>query len=184
MAARNRYAFIDAEYTGEHTHTTLVSLGVVGEDGESIEVVFNDFDRDQVTPWLEENVLAHLDMSKAVPRRVGWERLVRWFEDYRAGGDVSLVSVGKTYDLTLLFELWHFACPERKFFHNLYCLPDWLNHAAHFDLPTVFFMSGLDPGLDREAFLGPDVPQGRRHDALHDARIARACFFKCVDAGA
>jgi len=180
MTMKNRFAFIDAEYTGEHARTTLVSLAVVGEDGSSIEVVFDDFDRDQVTPWLRENVLDHLDMSKAVSKREGWERLVAWFDAYRAGNDVSLVSVGKTHDLTLLFELWHFACPERKYFHNLHCLPDWLNHAAHYDLPTVFFMRGLDPGLERTKFLGDNAPQGRRHDALFDARVARSCFEKCM----
>jgi hypothetical protein len=180
MSAKPRHAFIDAEYTGEHARTTLVSLAVVGEDGESVELVFDDFDRDQVTPWLEENVLAHLDMAKAVSRHEGWTRLVAWFEDYRRGRPVSLVSVGKTHDLVLLFELWHFACPERKYFHNLHCLPDWLNHAAHYDLPTVFFMRGLDPGLDRAAFLGAEAPAGRRHDALYDARVARACFMKCL----
>lgn len=176
----SRLVFVDAEYTGEHARTTLVSLAAVGEDGEGIEIVFDDFDRDQVTPWLEENVLAHLDMGKAVSRREGWTRLAAWFETYRQGRPISLVSVGKTHDLVLLFELWHFACPERKYFHNLHCLPDWLNHAAHYDLPTVFFMRGLDPGLDRAAFLGAEAPAGRRHEALYDARVARACFYKCL----
>lgn len=175
-----RYVFVDAEYTGEHARTTLVSLALVGEDGESIHISFSDFDRRQVTPWLEENVLAHLDPAVAVPRDTGWRQIADWLDGYRCGKRVSLVSVGKTHDIVLLFELWHAAFPERPFFHNLHCLPDYLNHAAHYDLPTVFFMCGLDPGQPREAFLGNATPPGRRHDALYDAQVVRLCFQKCL----
>lgn len=174
-----KFAFLDAEFTGEHQRTTLVSLAVVGSGDEQIYLTFDGYDRDQVTPWLEENVLRHIDPASAVSYAEGYRRLASWFESYSAGEPVSLVSVGKTLDLVLLFELWHHAHPERKYFHNLYCLPDCLNHSAHFDLPTIFWLAGLPPDQNREALAVGKVA-GHRHDALYDATVVRECFRKCV----
>ncbi|MBX3260986.1 MAG: hypothetical protein KIS78_10415 [Labilithrix sp.] len=176
----DRLLFVDAEFTGEHQKTTLVSLALVGLDEESILVTFNDYDRDQVTPWLEENVLAHVDASRSVSSAEGFRRIAEFVEAYSAGERVSLVSAGKLTDLILLFELWHHAHPERKYFHNLYCLPPSLNHAAHFDLNTMLYLAGVDPGVDRAEFAGVTGPR-KRHDALWDARVVRACFFKLHD---
>jgi hypothetical protein len=173
----HKYLFIDAEFTGEHQKTTPVSFGLVGMDGESLSVVFNDYDRDQVTPWLEEHVLAHLDHDAAVPRSVGWRRIAAFMEEYAGGERIALVSAGKLTDIILLFELWHFGHPERRYFHNLYCLPDYLNHAAHLDLNTMFLLAGIDPSCDRAAFADVEFI-GRRHDSLYDARVVRACFLK------
>lgn len=174
-----KFAFVDAEFTGEHQRTTLVSLAVVGTGDEQIYLTFDGYDHDQVTPWLEENVLGHIDPASAVSYVEGYRRLAAWFEGYSAGELVSLVSVGKTLDLVLLFELWHHAHPERKYFHNLYCLPDYLNHSAHFDLPTIFWLAGLSPDLDREKLVEGAI-HGRRHDALYDALVVRECFNRCV----
>jgi hypothetical protein len=174
-----RLAFVDAEFTGEHAATTLVSLGIVGEAGPGLAVTFNDFDRSQVTEWLELNVLNHIDESKSVSREDGYEIVSRWFEDYSQGERVSLVSAGKLSDILLLFELWHVAFPERDYFHHLHCLPDYLNHAAHFDLPTIFMLAGVDPNVDRDAFVGGSVA-GARHEALHDALVVRECYRRCV----
>lgn len=172
-----KFLFVDAEFTGEHQKTSLVSLALVGMNDESVHVAFNDFDRDQVTPWLEENVLALIDPSTCVSSAEGFRRVSEFLDVYSSGERVSLVSAGKLTDLILLFELWHHAHPTRKYFHNLYCLPDSLNHAAHFDLNTMFHLAGVDPGTDRAAFAEVDLP-GVRHDALWDARIVRACFAK------
>lgn len=176
-----KFAFVDAEYTGEHARTTLVSIAIVGEDGSSVYVAFDDFAREQVTPWLEENVLAFIPPEIYASKLAGWKKIMAFLESYRDGQNISLVSFGKMQDLVLLFELWHAACPEREFFHSLYCLPDWLNHAAHFDMPTIFLMSGIDPNTTREELLGAEMPIGQRHDALFDAVATRACFLKCID---
>jgi hypothetical protein len=173
----SRFLFTDAEFTGEHQKTTLVSLALVGMNDEALHVTFDDYDRDQVTPWLTEKVLSLIDASQSVPSAAAFRRIASFMETYAAGEKISLVSAGKLTDLILLFELWHHAHPERKYFHNLYCLPDWLNHAEHYDLNTIFHLAGHDPGTDRAAFAGL-VGKGARHDALYDARVVRACFLK------
>lgn len=174
-----KFAFVDAEFTGEHQSTTLVSIAVVGSGDEKIYLTFNEYDRDQVTPWLEENVLKLIDPGSCVSYKEGYRQLSAWFENYAQGASISLVSVGKTLDLVLLFELWHHGYPERKYFHNLHCLPDYLNHSAHFDLPTIFWLAGISPDFDREKMVDSVIP-GCRHDALYDALVVRECFNRCV----
>lgn len=177
-----RFVFLDTEFTGEHVNATLVSLGLVGMNDEHLHVTFNDYAEDQVTDWLRENVLKYIDCSQSVDQKTGLGIVRNWLEQYSRGERISLVSMGKLQDITFLFELYRFDHPERKYFHYLHCLPDYLNHAAHFDLATMFYLAGLQPDLDREAFAGVKL-EGVRHNALYDARIVRACFLKLIHSG-
>ncbi len=49
--------FYDAEFTGLHKDTTLISIALVDENGRSLYAEFNDYDSKQVDEWIEENVL-------------------------------------------------------------------------------------------------------------------------------
>ena len=171
--------FIDAEYTGEHAYTTLVSLGLVTLEGESQYVTLNDFDSEQVTDWLRENILVDIDVSTRISSFEAYTRISQWMESYSKGKPISLISAGLGSDLLLLFELWKHNCPELKHFHALHCLPSYLNHTKHFDLNTLFFAAGIDPDIDRDAFVNHSL-NGVRHNALHDAKVVRECFLKLI----
>src|SRR5262245_45123377 len=160
-----KVVFIDAEYTGEHAYTTLVSLGLVTLEGDSLYVTLNDYDHDQVTPWLRDNVLNAIDSARSVSSAEAYRTVSNWLEQYSAGDPVHLVSAGLGSDLLLLFELWKHSRPGMKYFHALHCLPRYLNHAQHFDLNTLLFIAGADPDVERDAFLGRSV-SGARHNAL------------------
>ena len=175
-----KFVFIDAEFTGEHQFTTLVSIALVGEDGEYIHLTFNQYDPEQVTDWLRDNVIRNIEASKSVSYQEGFKSIKKWLENYRENKNISLISVGKTLDIILLFQLWHLDHKARRYFHNLHCLPEFLNHSAHFDLPTIFWMSGIDPEIDRNTLLSHSLP-GKRHDALYDARVVRECFYAVME---
>ena len=49
--------FMDTEFTGLHQKTTLISLGIVSEDGRTFYAEFNDYAQDQVDEWLKDNVI-------------------------------------------------------------------------------------------------------------------------------
>lgn len=174
-----KFVFVDAEYTGEHAYTTLVSLGLVTLEGDSLYVTLNDYDRDQVTDWLRNNVLPMIDERQSVSSTEAYRTISAWLEAYADGRRINLVSAGLGSDLLLLFELWRHARPDLKYFHALHCLPVYLNHTKHFDLNTLFFVAGIDPDVSREAFVDYSV-EGERHNALHDARVVRECFLKLV----
>jgi hypothetical protein len=175
--------FIDAEYTGEHAHTTLVSLGLVAMDGRELYLTLNDYDRDQVTDWLKANVLSMIDPETTVDSVTAFRLLDGWLKEVAGGGRICLVSAGLGSDLLLLFELYRHSRPDLKYFHALHCLPDFLNHVEHFDLNTLFFAAGEDAASDRDAFLSNAIA-GHRHNALHDAHLAKGCFVKLVKSGA
>lgn len=52
--------FMDSEFTGLHKNTTLISIGMVSEDGKEFYAEFNDYDKTQVDEWIYENVISKL----------------------------------------------------------------------------------------------------------------------------
>ena len=42
-----------------------------------------------------------------------------------------------------LNQIYHQGFPNLKYFHDLHCLPDYLNHSEHFDLNTIFYLAGI-----------------------------------------
>ena len=58
--------FMDMEFTGLHQYTTLVSIGMVTEYGDTFYAEFTDFDENQVDGWLVDNVLDNLYLTREV----------------------------------------------------------------------------------------------------------------------
>ena len=56
--------FFDTEFTGLHQKTTLISIGIVAETMETFYCELDDYDRDQLNPWLIENVIDNLKHKK------------------------------------------------------------------------------------------------------------------------
>lgn len=172
--------FFDAEFTGEHQYSTLVSIGMVGQDSEDLHICFSDYNKDQVTDWLKKNVLNSIHNEKKFSYSQGFKKIKLWLENYSKGRPVSLVSMGKSLDLVLLFQLWHLDYPSRKYFHNLYCLPDCLNHSKHYDLATLMMLANIDPDIDRENLFDIKETQNR-HNALYDAKVVKKVYEHCIN---
>jgi hypothetical protein len=56
--------FFDTEFTGLHKNTTLISIGLISEDGKTFYAEFTDYDKSQVDSWLQENVINNLVMQE------------------------------------------------------------------------------------------------------------------------
>lgn len=52
--------FFDTEFTGLHMDTTLISIGIVSEDGRKFYAEFLDYDESQCNDWITENVIKNL----------------------------------------------------------------------------------------------------------------------------
>lgn len=52
--------YFDCEFTGLRKDTTLISLGMVAEDGKKFYAEFMDYDFLQTDNWIEENVIGNL----------------------------------------------------------------------------------------------------------------------------
>lgn len=73
----NLKLFFDTEFTGLHKNTTLISLGIVSEDGKKFYAEFQDYDREQCDEWIKENVIkncfipifpSHSDIEKEIKK--------------------------------------------------------------------------------------------------------------------
>ena len=59
--------FFDTEFTGLHKNTTLISIGLVDENGRTFYAEFSNYDESQCDKWIHENVIKHLKWSKENP---------------------------------------------------------------------------------------------------------------------
>ena len=59
--------FFDTEFTGLRKDTTLISIGLVDENGRTFYAEFSDYDNSQCDTWIHENVIKHLKWSKECP---------------------------------------------------------------------------------------------------------------------
>lgn len=168
---------MDCEFTGLHKNTTLISIGMVSDDGHEIYCELKDYDKDQIDEWLQENVIDNLLFNDYtnLRKRFGSVTFVKgdkeevaqaiqdWLSKYKT---VELWSDCMHYDIVLFQDLFGgaFDVPE-----NVYYIP--------FDISTLFKVYGIDPDIDREAFIDTPI-EGRKHNSLYDARVIRACYDK------
>lgn len=168
--------FFDTEFTGLHQNTTLISIGLVAEDGNTFYAETTDFDTNQVDEWIQTNVVDRLSI---LPRLVSADEtdmrvsgnkatvrhyLQKWLEQYES---VEMWSDCLAYDWVLFCELFGGAFSIPK---NVYYIP--------FDLATLFKVKGIDPDVNREEYAG--LTGGNKHNALWDAKVIKACYEKAI----
>lgn len=169
--------FFDCEFTGLHQRTTLISLGLVAEDGQTFYAEFDDYDRGQIDEWLKENVLANLCARRGVTYGMqdgicylevkgSTEKikhyLSSWLERFHL---IEIWGDTPAYDWVLFCEL---------FGGGVECLPKNV-YRYPFDLCTLLKIEGVDPDMDREELSGV---KGIKHNALEDAQITKVCYEK------
>lgn len=173
--------FFDTEFTGLHKNTTLISIGCVAEDGRAFYAELTDYDKSQVDDWIQENVIDNLLFNdpdwqfgsinlgleelhfKGSKKQVA-EILQMWLNRIEK---VEMWSDCLSYDWVLFNDLFGhaFNIPE-----NVHYIP--------FDICTLFKVKGIDPDINREEFAGIE---GKKHNALHDARVIKACYDKLME---
>jgi len=182
--------FFDTEFTGLHKNTTLVSIGMIAENGYTFYAELTDYDKSQLDDWLKDNIIDNLLLSK-------WDKNYEPHERYTCvKGDKSLINKYLTqwlaqfssvemwsdclaYDWILFNDIFGHAFNVPK---NVYYIP--------FDICTLFKIKGVDPDISREEF-APSRGIGSRgnlrdwqkvkHNALYDAEIIKRCYEKLME---
>lgn len=180
--------FFDTEFTGLHQHTTLISIGLVADNGRKFYAEFTDYDKSQINEWLEENVISNLIYNSGEDwiytdgehtRREGdtiyiGQELEKWF--FSLGVDkIEMWSDGLAYDWVLFNQLWK----QNWVWWGPYNIPEMIYYIP-FDLATVFKIKGIDPDINREEFSGL-VEGQNKHNALWDAEVIKACYEKLIE---
>lgn len=189
--------FLDTEFTGLHQNTSLLSIGLVDEDGRYFYAEISDYDYTQMDEWLLKNVMNHmlynvnhftatrfkdnLEMDRSMyssysvemkgPIKEVRDKLNQWLQQY---DKVEIWSDCLSYDWVLFNNLFGNAFDIPK---NVYYIP--------FDICTMFKMKNIDPDISRERFIGDrieniDIPISK-HNALWDAYVIKECFYKLIE---
>ena len=196
--------FFDTEFTGLHKDTTIISIGLIDENGRTFYAEFSDYDESQCDNWIRENVIKHLKWSKEVPVENfvniyanGWEAfgskeyikivLSEWLSKYDY---VDLVSDCCHYDMVLFIDI----------FGDAWSIPDVVNPACHDinqDIAKYFDISEKEAfDLSREKFIEKvnidrqddqnnfDISEGEKiiniegdkHNSLYDAKVIKEIY--------
>lgn len=170
--------FMDLEFTGLHQHTSIVSIGLVAENGMEFYAEFNDYDLSQVNEWLIENVFRNLTLigqeynesNGSVQMKNNKHFIAAELEEWFAQFDsVTIWSDTLAYDWILFCELFGGALHIPK---NIYYIP--------MDIATLFLTKGIDPDINRKDFSGVD---GTQHNALDDAYMIKHCYERLMEIG-
>ena len=171
--------FFDTEFTGLHQKTTLISIGLVAETGETFYAELTDYDKSQVNDWVRDNVIAKLTLQnegyvgpyESMNVRGNSElvqtKLRDWLNQFE---QVEMWSDCLAYDWVLFNNIFGTAFDIPK---NVYYIP--------FDICTLFKIKGIDPDISREKFgCGEDYAEMPKHNALWDARVIKMCYDKLM----
>lgn len=155
--------FFDTEFTGLQQNTTLMSIGMVDEDGRTFYAELDDYDTKQVDNWIKLNVLANFKNEGSINIGMLKGELIDWLEPY---DKVEMWSDCLAYDWVLFNNIFGgaFGIPSK-----VYYIP--------FDICTLMKIKGIDPDINREEFAFGDTPTvTQKHNALWDAQVIRACY--------
>lgn len=177
--------FLDTEFTGLHQHTTLISLALAAENGAIFYAELDDYDREQVDPWIKKHVLSQLsggftNAEKAHTKTVMLcsgalvdvsRGLRRWLKQFGGKNSVEIWADVLAWDWVLFCEV----------FGGTFALPEQVHYIPR-DLSTLLDIRGIDPDTDREtlgtvAWSHPKLKLSRHH-ALYDALLERDIFEK------
>lgn len=179
--------FFDTEFTGLHKDTTLVSIGIIAENGQRFYAESVNYDEKQCDDWIRENVLKHtiLGGNDALAARLGEDRntlvvlgsdtdirheLGDWLKQFES---VQFISDVCHYDFVLLIDIFGtaFDLPKNV---SAVCYDINQDIARHYEIS------------DREAFdksredivseLCRQQIEGDKHNSLYDAEIIKAIY--------
>ncbi len=185
--------FFDAEFTGLRKDTTLISLGIVSDNGKKFYAEFTDYEENQCDEWIHKNVIDNLyldGMGDGVADLVDLDEepsgiMVRGNKNYVAKelkewlsqfDFIQFVSDVCHYDFVLLIDLLTGGKTALD-------LPDNISAVCHDINSDIARHYGIS---DKKAFYksreeivselcGHEV-EGVKHNALYDAEVIKAIW--------
>ena len=183
--------FFDTEFTGLRQDTTLVSIGLVAETGQTFYAELTDYNKSHIDGWLQKHVIDNL--------------ILHDFQsgDYKPFDNNVYLKDNKEHVANAirhwLLELENTAEPTFQMWSDvlaydwvLFCdlfeneLPSYIQYIP-MDLATVLQQNGLDPDMDRVEFSKAAIlpfentlPNSikNKHNSLYDALTITKCCYK------
>lgn len=188
--------YFDTEFTGLQKDTSLISLGIISEDGHCFYAKFTDYNQKQVNNWIEENVLAKLELSKEITdlydvyevegtKEEIREALLYWLGELD-DTHFDLVSDVCHYDMILFIDI----------FGGAFDLPEFISPACYDINQDIYYSTrSMSEAFDanRESLLKDlaensiddiyyemlpilELSDESKHNSLYDAIIIKALY--------
>lgn len=194
--------FFDFEFTGLHTGTTPISLGIVAENFGFFYAEFTDYDETQIErekdggEFIKTNVLDNLILEKQNLKEND-------FYEYYKGNDLFAMKVrGNKSFIVEKLKKWLFSFNTQlemwgdclhydwvlflDLFGSAFDLPECVYYIP-FDICTLFKIKNIDPDINREEFVKEYIKTykeaddfSNKHNSLHDADIIMYCYNKLI----
>ena len=198
--------FFDTEFTGLHMDTTLISIGIVSEDGRRFYAEFVDYDHSQVTPWIKENVIKHLRFwvpnqgedyyyvaSRVEFNLPGNDLFSAWNLEMNGTRDViyesldhwlsqfdsiQFVSDVSHYDFVLLIDLITNGGTALDLPDNISAVCHDINQdiAQHFGITDAEAFDMSREQIMNDLCGSEDIVTGDKHNSMYDAEVIRAIY--------
>lgn len=197
--------FFDTEFTGLHKDTTLISIGMVSEDGRTFYAELNDYDDSQINDWVRDNVISNLKFAPPKEYAPGqWEQEA--YVSSKFDPDIPLTKAysvefrGNTETVAAELKMWLEQFDDTielwsdclaydwvlfcNLFGNAFNLPSCVYYIP-FDICTLFKMNNIDPDINREEYAYMIDTASRsmlpKHNALWDACVIRVCYLRLIN---
>ena len=185
--------FFDTEFTGLRKNTTLISLGIVSEDGKKFYAEFTDYDESQCDDWIKENVLKNL-LGKYLPiggalNKKGKiieyscagsrEEVSKCLSEYLSQFDtIQFVSDVCHYDFVLLIDLLTNGGTAIDVPLNISVVCHDLNQdiAQHFRVPDHEALDMSREQIMNDLCRPEDIVTGDKRNSLYDAEVIQAIW--------
>lgn len=176
--------YFDTEFSGLHKDTTLISMGLVSENGKELYLEFTDYDKTQCDDWIKENVLNNTIMEgnssvtdivlDEMDYRKGDKQtlkgvLLHWLSQFDS---VELVSDVCHYDMVLFIDVFGTAFDLPKNVCPV-CYDINTDIAKEYNVALV---DAFD--MNREMLLEEfdKVVKGSKHNSLYDAKVIKEIY--------
>lgn len=177
--------FFDTEFTGLHKNTTLISIGMIAEDGKTFYAEFTDYNEKQCNDWILNNVINNLKYNDKEDWCCNYDndhlevvgakayirlQLKQWLlsnYDY-----IELVSDCCHYDMVLFIDI----------FGGAFDIPSQICPACHDinqDIARYYNFSEIEAfDYSREKILENRYISidGSKHNSLYDAKVIKAIY--------
>jgi len=186
--------YLDTEFTGLHQETTLISIGIIADNGAKFYGELTDYNQSQCDNWIKNNVISNLLLNKdsfgenpEVLDKNGTKlflgtqaelrvELTEWLTELSPEeASIEVVSDCLAYDMVLFNQIWGHSFNVPKCVHYIYT-----------DICTMFRMKHIDPDISREEFVNLDTEAScnvadlgvtvMKHNSLWDAVVIKECY--------
>ena len=158
--------FLNTQFTGLHKDTTLVSIGMIAEDGRELYRELNDYDKTQIDTYIQANVIKScfgVNQINTRQLRKQIREFIKPYDSVEIWGDVL------AYDWVLFCNIFGGAEHLPK---KIYDIP--------FDFSTMLKMQRIDPDIDRNYLSNYFQDFSVLNNALEKAIILKKCYERVI----